>query len=340
MIDMRSRTVLAVGAAGVVIVAWILGPSTRENRAKADAERPPAMQAAVAGWKAGDKQMIVQGLRVSKGKKRIVNIGYVASVPTCKPERCISAAAAKKIPLGNFIIDPSLNSAELRLAAWGRRFDLKWEGTGDPKARAGESGTRVKRRGRVEGAVIDGSRPVPVRARGELRQVARPATGPGEEPSREAAPHQVAASADLPLGSSSSSCWDVKPAEKRMKRLIVTERKRRDLSGLRLDPELSKVARVHTSDMIGSGGLFHQPAEQLATRVTRWLKLGENVGAGASIASLHDAFMGSKTHRANILKPAFRHVGVGVSHHEGEKWITVVFESRRDPGTTLAMPSC
>ncbi|KAA0235120.1 MAG: hypothetical protein JJLCMIEE_01449 [Acidimicrobiales bacterium] len=40
-----------------------------------------------------------------------------------------------------------------------------------------------------------------------------------------------------------------------------------------------------------------------------WLKLGENVGYGGSIGTIHNAYMASSGHRANILDPAFRYVG-------------------------------
>lgn len=40
-----------------------------------------------------------------------------------------------------------------------------------------------------------------------------------------------------------------------------------------------------------------------------WLKLGENVGYGGTIRQVHDAYMNSPGHRANILDPAFQWVG-------------------------------
>jgi uncharacterized protein YkwD len=40
-----------------------------------------------------------------------------------------------------------------------------------------------------------------------------------------------------------------------------------------------------------------------------WLKLGENVGYGGSIAQVHDAYLNSPGHRANILDPSFTSMG-------------------------------
>src|SRR5690606_1923641 len=40
-----------------------------------------------------------------------------------------------------------------------------------------------------------------------------------------------------------------------------------------------------------------------------WLKLGENVGYGGSIAQVHDAYLKSPGHRANIMDPSFTSMG-------------------------------
>ena len=74
--------------------------------------------------------------------------------------------------------------------------------------------------------------------------------------------------------------------------------------------------------------------------MTRWHSLGENVGYGTSVSQLHSAFMASPLHKANILGSDYRFVGVGVAKAGGYMWVTVVFEGKRNPGTTLRMPSC
>lgn len=42
---------------------------------------------------------------------------------------------------------------------------------------------------------------------------------------------------------------------------------------------------------------------------TNWQKLGENVGFGGDIAQVHDAYLNSPGHRANIMDPAFNQMG-------------------------------
>ena len=84
--------------------------------------------------------------------------------------------------------------------------------------------------------------------------------------------------------------------------------------------------------------LYHTPS--LDSLVTRWRSLGENVGFATGVRRVQRAFMSSAPHRANILRSAYRFVGVGVKKAGGYVWSAVVFESRRNPGTTLKMPSC
>ena len=137
----------------------------------------------------------------------------------------------------------------------------------------------------------------------------------------------------------SGACYRFKEPERRFARKIDRARAARGLRRLRLDPHLSRVARRHSWEMRRAGALFHR-FEALQRRVTNWRLLGENVGLGATVGSLHRAFMASPEHRANVLRRAFRHVGVSVVREGGRMWVTIVFESRRDPGTTLPMPSC
>jgi uncharacterized protein YkwD len=137
-----------------------------------------------------------------------------------------------------------------------------------------------------------------------------------------------------------SRCWDYKRSERSFARKMNSVRRRKGRRGLRLDPELSKVARVHTTDMVQRNTLYHTSSSSLRRRVVGWTTLGENVGVGNTVRSLHKAFMHSRYHRANILYRRFRFGGVGVKKKRGRMWVTVVFEARNNPGTRLRMPRC
>ena len=147
----------------------------------------------------------------------------------------------------------------------------------------------------------------------------------------------------LPAGSAVAAdnpCWVYKNSEKAFNRKMNAARTNAGIGKLQLDPELSKAARVHTREMVKRNELYHTPSDALRKRVTNWIVLGENVGVGSTVASLHQAFMDSPAHRDNIMHVTYRHVGIGVIVKNGRMWVTVIFEAVTDPGTTLAMPRC
>ena len=144
----------------------------------------------------------------------------------------------------------------------------------------------------------------------------------------------------LSQSGSGSNCWRFKETERSFARKINADRSLKALGNLGLDRELSKAARVHTWAMARRNELYHTPSDTLRRRITNWTILGENVGVGSSVDSLHDAFMNSPAHKANILYNTFRYVGVGVLQKDGRMWVTVIFAAGKDPGTTLPMPPC
>lgn len=137
-----------------------------------------------------------------------------------------------------------------------------------------------------------------------------------------------------------SECWNTRDSERSFARKINSARLGAEVGRLRLDPELSRAARGHSRAMARKNLLHHTPTNRLKWKVTNWTILGENVGVGGSVPSLHQAFMDSAPHRANIVLNQFRHVGVGVVKANQRMWVTVIFEAQTDPGTRLSMPSC
>ena len=148
----------------------------------------------------------------------------------------------------------------------------------------------------------------------------------------------------LPAGTagarSSWRCFRHKTGEKVFASKMNLARQAAGQPSLILDKQLSKVARKHTREMTAKSRLFHTSSSTLSNRVTRWTVLGENVGVGSTVVSLHAAFMDSPAHRSNVLYGTFRHVGIGTREANGRLWVTVVFEASTDPGTRLAPPTC
>ncbi|MFP5351118.1 MAG: CAP domain-containing protein [Actinomycetota bacterium] len=136
----------------------------------------------------------------------------------------------------------------------------------------------------------------------------------------------------VPTPSASAACYSPTRPEKRFAQLINGAR---SATNLQLDPELSKAAKVHTKEMVRANSLHHTPSDVLRRRVTNWVELGENVGVGSTVTSLHSAFMNSPAHRDNIVRSSYRYVGVGVVKDDGRMWVTVIFEARSNPGSPL-----
>jgi hypothetical protein len=135
----------------------------------------------------------------------------------------------------------------------------------------------------------------------------------------------------LPFASAASAADT--GAEAQFLTLINGERTSRGLSPLSLRSEVIPVARNWTAKLIGDQALSHNPS--LATLMpSDWISIGENVGFGSTVDSLHTAFMNSTGHRANILGD-FHQVGIGVDYDgRGRMWVTVDFMKSRNPQVT------
>lgn len=86
---------------------------------------------------------------------------------------------------------------------------------------------------------------------------------------------------------------------------------------------LTRKAQAWAAHMAATGCLCHS---NLTDGVSvGWRKLGENVGRGPSVASLHAAFIGSGPHFANMIDKRYNWVGVGVAYGGGQMWVAEVF---------------
>lgn len=115
---------------------------------------------------------------------------------------------------------------------------------------------------------------------------------------------------------------------------IAGERASRGLGHLTVAGDLVAVAERHAERMVERGKPYHNPA--LGQEVTGWEVVGENVGRGVDVETLHNAFMASATHRDQVLFPGYTEIGVGVVEHDGQLWVAQVF---REPLAQTATPT-
>lgn len=106
--------------------------------------------------------------------------------------------------------------------------------------------------------------------------------------------------------------------EAQMLELVNAERRVAGLSELAADPEMTEVARRHSADMFQRGYFAHvtpenkDPFDRMRESNVRFLTAGENLALAPSLQMAHTGLMKSPGHRANILRPAFGRVGIGV----------------------------
>jgi uncharacterized protein YkwD/uncharacterized membrane protein required for colicin V production len=107
-------------------------------------------------------------------------------------------------------------------------------------------------------------------------------------------------------------------SEEEMLRYVDIERFKAGLKPLTVDPELREVARAHARDMFARGYFAHidangvKPFERVKRAGISFGVTGENLAMAGDVAVAHTGLMESPGHRANILRPDFRNVGIGV----------------------------
>ena len=123
--------------------------------------------------------------------------------------------------------------------------------------------------------------------------------------------------------------------------LINQTRAGAGLPPLAVHSELRGEARSWASSMANTGQLAHAPDISRGISAP-WTVLGENVGVHGiqDVRQLHDAFVASPSHYANIVDARYGYVGVGVVVTEGgELWTTHRFMATAEAPTTTAPPT-
>jgi uncharacterized protein YkwD len=136
---------------------------------------------------------------------------------------------------------------------------------------------------------------------------------------------------------------DAEHAEPRLFELTNEARRRAGVPRLALDPALHEVALQHSLDMVQNNFQGHispstgGPADRVRRAGIQASIVGENLGSGTNLESIHEGLLGSPAHRAALLRPDFTHLGIGVvlkpqAHGRPLLVITELF-ARRPPGS-------
>ena len=106
--------------------------------------------------------------------------------------------------------------------------------------------------------------------------------------------------------------------ESKMLDMVNEERIKAGLHPVKPDPELTMVARAHSQDMFARGYFSHNtpegkdPFDRIRAAHVRFITAGENLALGRTLSICHKGLMNSPGHRANILRPAFGRLGIGI----------------------------
>ncbi len=110
----------------------------------------------------------------------------------------------------------------------------------------------------------------------------------------------------------------VSAEEQQMVDLVNQERQQRGLAPLKINEELTKVARVKAQDMIDNNYFDHQsptygsPFDMLQHFGVSYRTAGENLAGNQTVGAAHQALMNSQGHRENILNSNYTEVGIGI----------------------------
>jgi uncharacterized protein YkwD len=106
--------------------------------------------------------------------------------------------------------------------------------------------------------------------------------------------------------------------EARMLEMVNAERAKKRLKPLAADPQLAEVARAHSRDMFARGYFSHvtpegkDPFDRMRADDVRFLAAGENLALAPTLPGAYQLLMNSPGHRANMLRPQFGRLGIGV----------------------------
>lgn len=122
----------------------------------------------------------------------------------------------------------------------------------------------------------------------------------------------------IELGFTTTNVQVDESAETAMLRLVNRERTSRGLTALTANPTARAVARAYSRDMFARGYFSHQslegktPFDRMTTGGVKYDRAGENLALAPTLRQAHEGLMNSPGHRANILSPDYRTVGIGI----------------------------
>jgi uncharacterized protein YkwD len=149
--------------------------------------------------------------------------------------------------------------------------------------------------------------------------------------------HRIAALVTLLtlLSASAPAQQKASDAERELFNAADQERKAHGLPSLKPDEALANAARAHAQRMAEQGTISHQlPGEpNLLSRAkaagAQFSWISENLDEGQNATAIHQSFVRSPQHRANILDSDMDSVGIGVAERNGQMFAVEDFSKAK-----------
>ncbi len=116
------------------------------------------------------------------------------------------------------------------------------------------------------------------------------------------------------------------PGQQETLDLVNVTRAAHGLPAVHAHGQLQDKAQAWAEQLAREGRLRHSRLRDGVSDC--WRRLGENVGYGASVSSVHAAYLASPGHRANILNRDFDAIGTGVATNGHRTYTVQVFMQR------------
>lgn len=148
-------------------------------------------------------------------------------------------------------------------------------------------------------------------------------TTPTPTPTTPTTPTPNPAPTTNPSGMSASEDW--------MFAKLNEERVKAGLQPLQRDPELDRIARLKSQDLVDNNYFAHQSptygtvSQMLRSFGYQFRAAGENLSKSQKAEISHYRLMASDGHRTNILYPSYTHVGIGIVPYKSGVMVTQIF---------------
>jgi uncharacterized YkwD family protein len=107
-------------------------------------------------------------------------------------------------------------------------------------------------------------------------------------------------------------------AEQQMVNLVNQARAQNNVPALKVDMQVTNVARIKAQDMIDNKYFSHyspkygSPFDMMKAFAINYVQAGENIAGNGNVQAAENALMNSPGHRKNILNPEYTHIGIGI----------------------------